>query len=160
MSTQQTNSMPAARSEGLVIEEIDGELLIYDLDNHRSHCLNPTAALVWKRCDGKTSAAEIALRLSDSLGTPFDEGLVWFALDKLGKRKLLREPRPKAGGPPNPSRRAMLKRAGAVAVMIPLITTITAPTAYASVSCGGSCDNANPCRTGCVCVGGTCVPQN
>ena len=39
---------PRARTEGLVVTELPDELLVYDLERHRAHCLNPTAALVFK----------------------------------------------------------------------------------------------------------------
>ena len=48
-------SVPRARKEGLVVQDMPDELLVYDVDRHKAHCLNQTAALVWKRCDGKTS---------------------------------------------------------------------------------------------------------
>ena len=31
---------------------LDDELLVYDARTHRGHCLNQTAAAVWKACDG------------------------------------------------------------------------------------------------------------
>ena len=37
---------PKARTDGLLVEEMDGETLVYDLDTHGAHCLNPAAALV------------------------------------------------------------------------------------------------------------------
>jgi hypothetical protein len=54
---------PLAREEGLVIQELPGELLIYDLNNHKAHCLNQTAAFIWKHCDGMTTVCEMAARL-------------------------------------------------------------------------------------------------
>ena len=53
---------PHARSEGLVITDLDDEILIYDKERDKAHCLNQTAALVWKYSDGKRSVAEIAQR--------------------------------------------------------------------------------------------------
>ncbi len=37
---------PLARHEGLVVQKLDGEVLIYDLQRHRAHCLNSTAAAI------------------------------------------------------------------------------------------------------------------
>src|ERR671934_1982561 len=78
--------MPGAREEGLVIQELPPEeTLVYDLTRHRAHCLNQTAALVWRHCDGRTTLAEIAARLQAELGIAADEELVWLALDRLAK---------------------------------------------------------------------------
>jgi len=44
--------LPQARSEDLVIQDIGDEVLVYDLTRHKAHCLNRTAALVWRKCDG------------------------------------------------------------------------------------------------------------
>jgi hypothetical protein len=42
---------PKARKERLVVKELAQETLVYDENNHKAHCLNPTAALVWKFCE-------------------------------------------------------------------------------------------------------------
>jgi hypothetical protein len=55
--------LPKARTADLVINDLTDEVLVYDLKRDKAHCLNPTAAAVWKLCDGKSSAAEIAGRL-------------------------------------------------------------------------------------------------
>ena len=43
---------PKARKENLVVQESNGEVLIYDLDTNKAFCLNETSALVWQACDG------------------------------------------------------------------------------------------------------------
>jgi len=45
--------MPQARRSGLMLEQADGEVLIYDLERNKAHCLNNTAARVWQYCDGE-----------------------------------------------------------------------------------------------------------
>ena len=47
--------MPQARRSGLIIQEVDSEILIYDQETDKAHCLNPTAAKVWNYCDGETT---------------------------------------------------------------------------------------------------------
>ena len=47
------SQVPVARKQGLVVQEMPDEVLIYDLDTNKAHCLNQTAAFVWKSCDGK-----------------------------------------------------------------------------------------------------------
>ena len=43
---------PTARKNGSVMQEMPDEILIYDLDTNKAHCLNETSALVWKACNG------------------------------------------------------------------------------------------------------------
>jgi hypothetical protein len=44
---------PCARKAGLVIQDMPDEVLVYDLDTNKAHCLNKSAAFVWRSCDGK-----------------------------------------------------------------------------------------------------------
>ena len=46
---------PVARQNALVMQDVDDELLIYDLQTDKAHCLNRSAVLVWKLCDGTNS---------------------------------------------------------------------------------------------------------
>ena len=50
---------PIARQNGLVVQEMPDEVLVYDLDTNKAHCLNGSAALVWKSCDGNNTVADI-----------------------------------------------------------------------------------------------------
>jgi hypothetical protein len=78
-----TNPMPRAKTERLIVREIDGETLIYDRSREAASCLNEFAARVWRECDGETSVAEIAAALGE------DEPAVWLALHQLTKAQLL-----------------------------------------------------------------------
>jgi len=51
---------PRARKDDLLIQDLPEETLVYDVVRHRAHCLNRTAALVWRHCDGKTSVEKLA----------------------------------------------------------------------------------------------------
>src|SRR5947207_12714590 len=82
---------PQARHDGLIVRELDNEILIYDTETNKAHCLNDTATLVWKQCDGQSTAAEISRRLSDQVGTKVDERVVWFALKQFDRDHLLAE---------------------------------------------------------------------
>src|SRR2546427_7946707 len=84
---------PIARRQGLVIQELPDEVLVYDLERDRAHCLNETAAFVWHRCDGRNSIAQIARTLANQLNCEVDEKIIWLALDQLGGSHLL-EKRP------------------------------------------------------------------
>jgi hypothetical protein len=58
-----TNPMPKAKTERLIVREIDGETLVYDRGRAAASCLNGFAARVWRECDGETSVAAIAAAL-------------------------------------------------------------------------------------------------
>src|SRR2546421_8183742 len=89
MNEKARNAKPIARKQGLVIQELPDEVLIYDLDRDRAHCLNKTAAFVWQRCNGKNSTAQIARTLGKQFDCAVDEDVVWLALDQLGRNHLL-----------------------------------------------------------------------
>ena len=94
---------PHSREEIFIVEEISDETLVYDEDSYRAHYLNPTAAFVWRHCDGQTSIGELAKLLHDEFGIPANEKVVWLALKQLSKANLLRE-RMKRGDLPQYSR--------------------------------------------------------
>ena len=154
--------VPAARKEELLIQEVPGETLVYDLKSHQAHCLNHTAALVWKHCDGKLTVAQVAERLERELKSPVSEEVVWLALDQLEKSDLLEAGVPVPAGFAPMSRRALIRSLGvATAIAVPLVTSIVAPTAAQTAStCGGpgaSCGGANPpCCKGLFCFDGVC----
>lgn len=55
--------LPKARDEGLLVERVDHELVIYDEVGKVAHCLSQDVASVWEVCDGQASEADIATRL-------------------------------------------------------------------------------------------------
>ena len=130
-----TDPNPKARRDGLIVQELPTELLVYDQKNHRAHCLNAPAASVFKSADGSRSVAEIARATSERLGAAFDEDLAWLALHELDRNSLLETPLPLV--PRGTARRDVL-RAGAVAAMLPVILAITAPTSASAQSGGGA----------------------
>lgn len=158
-------TLPKMRKQKLVVREFAGELLVYDKKHHEAHCLNSTAALVWKHCDGRTSVTEISQRVAQELnadGKPFDERLVWDALDQFGSRHLLEEKLEVPAGMLNSgglNRRQVLRALGVAAVALPLVTSLIAPTAQAAGSCASpsvSCTASIDCCSG-LCSGGTCA---
>jgi hypothetical protein len=145
----------------LVIQELPGELLVYDMNRHKAHCLNQTAAFIWKRCDGKTPVPEIAARLGKEFNARGDEELIWLALDQLEKSHLLRGRVARPSGGKGVSRREVLRKAGlAAAVGVPLVTSILAPTAHAQASCrprDAACTANTQCCSGNCRGNGTCA---
>jgi hypothetical protein len=150
---------PKARRDGLVLRELPDELLIYDTETHEAHCLNETAARVWKPCDGRTSVSEIAGRIGATVDERVDEDVVWLALEDLWKRQLLEgEPAPTREG--GMSRSQLLHRAGVVAaVSVPVVMSIAAPTAAHAASCipsGSPCSPGQTCCPNTPCPGTAC----
>ncbi len=136
MSQASEQKLPRARHEGLVVEEMADEVLVYDLDRNRGHCLNQTAALIWEHCDGKVTIKELASILERDLKSPVDEHTIWYGLNQLAKFRLLDEPVAAPAGMARLTRRDLVKRIG-LTVAVPLIISIIAPTASAALSCVG-----------------------
>jgi hypothetical protein len=150
-----TNRLPAARTSNLVIRELDDETLVYDMERDKAHCLNRTAALVWRKCDGKTTATQAATSMQRALGVPVDSDLVWLAIQQLEHYHLL----DRASKSPRVSRRDLVVKYAPAALALPLIFSISAPASAQAASCGGQgapCGGTNPpCCAGCNCDG-TC----
>lgn len=135
---------PLRRRSGLVITELGDEVLVYDLESHRAHCLNPTAAQVFRLCDGAATVKEIAEALPGT-GARAREAIAWLALRKLEKSRLLETPLSGASVFASLSRREMLRRAAVVSgLLLPAITSLVAPTpAEAVATCVISCGPPN-----------------
>ena len=143
-----TNPKPKAKTERLIVREIDGETLIYDRSRDAASCLNEFAAKVWRECDGETSVADIAAGLGE------DESAVWLALHQLTKAQLLTEaiafPADMSAAK---SRREVGARLGLGAAAF--VTSIVAPMPAQAASCLG---RFAVCQQGAVVVGTCCAP--
>jgi len=137
-----SSQFPIARKSGLVIQEMPDEVLVYDLDNNKAHCLNQTAATVWKACDGNTSVSEIS-RICGDTG---NEDLVWLAIDQLSENNLLEKSM--MADFRGQSRREVIKKIGLASVVaVPIIASLVAPkNALAAQSC--NCVNNTQCNSG------------
>jgi len=131
--------LPVARDEGLLVEHVGDETVVYDNESKEAHCLSPLAAVVFAHCDGRTSVEKLATLAAERLGEPVDAPRVEDALVQLEERDLLAVPPALRGGL---SRREMISRsaaaAGSAAFAAPLITSIVAPAAVAAktATCG------------------------
>lgn len=154
-------TVPRARKEGILVQELADELLVYDLVRHKAHCLNETAALVWKRCDGKTSVKQMTRILETATEFPVDEAVIWMAFDQLAKAHLLQGQTRKWPGASGISRREVIRRIGtAAAVALPLVSSIAAPGAIQAATCraSGAACTTNPQCCSLLCQGGgTCA---
>ncbi len=143
--------LPVARRKNLIVKELPDETLIYDLDSDEAHCLNQTAALVWKNCDGETTVPALCGLLELEASSPVAPEVVWLALDQLYKFRLLEQSPARPAHLAGIKRRELIKRIGLVALTLPVIMSVSAPTsAQAGSPC--SCNTANCRPTGCPCM--------
>lgn len=130
-----SNKNPLSRKDNLVVQELDGEVLIYDLSENKAFCLNETSALVWQACDGEKTTAEISKFVSEKLNLPANEDLVWFALDQLKKEKLIENSDELPNNFIGMSRREVIKKVGlGTMIALPVVAAIVAPTSVQAQS--------------------------
>ena len=134
--------MPKARTTGLVVQELPGEVLVYDTNSNKAHCLNESAAAIWRACDGSNSISDIVREFEANTGNKVSDDYVWVAIDQLNGKGLLTEGTPvKFEGR---SRRDVLKTIGLASVVaLPIIASLAAPKnalAAASCNCSGNGD--------------------
>jgi hypothetical protein len=120
---------PMQRTLALIVEEVAGDTIVYDERSNRAHCLNQTAAAIWRHCDGRKSIDEIASGVSAALPLPVDAEIVRIAIRRLDELALLEGEAAPFENPP--SRREAVRKmavAGGAAALFPAISSIVAPT--------------------------------
>ena len=146
------NDRPKARTEQLISERIDDELVIYDQLNHVAHCLSHDAVLVWDHCDGRLTESEIAHRLTLSLEA------VQRAVGALNERGLLDESPGPTSGYSRRQAAIRIARIGSAVLAGPLVYWVDVGSAAAAsshlaagcilTSCG-SCTSTGSCSSLC-----------
>lgn len=138
------SQIPVARKNGLVIQETGDEVLVYDLTSNQAHCLNQTAAFVWKACDGQNTVSHIKEMLGREFSEKIDENFVWLALDQLEKEQLLENSLVSENK--GLSRREVIKKIGfAAALALPVVAMLSFPNQALAVTCAASfCGTNNP----------------
>jgi hypothetical protein len=138
---------PHARRDNLTVRRMGDEVVVYDLVQHRAHCLTPTVALVWRLCDGRRSVTGIARQVEQQLGTAIDEEVVWLILNRLERADLLRNLllRPKEIAGMSRRHALSLGLAGAAALLLPGcgVSSVTAPS-DAPAPAGGTLSTTPP----------------
>jgi hypothetical protein len=155
------SQFPTARKSGLVIQEVPDEILVFDLNSNKAHCLNMTAATVWKSCDGKTSIQEIASILEKQSGKGVSDDVVWLAVDQLNENSLLEGNATSRFA--DQTRREVIKKIGlASMIALPVVASLVAPrNALASVSCAcAGLGGASACTNLAANCGGTCCQND
>lgn len=130
---------PDARQDGLLVQEVGDETIVYDQQRNHAHRLNRSAALVWRACNGRRTVADLADTLRPQLGDAASEDLVLLALDRLEKGHLLTGPLdPPMGVDPITRRTALRKLAlvGGMTLLIPVVQNMVAPTPAMAMSVG------------------------
>lgn len=131
---------PQARTTGIVVDEVEGEVVVYDLGRSAAHCLKGVTSLVWRYADGQTTVETLIERLREGSAHDVTEDAVWSALESLSQANLLIEP---VAGPSLAfiqSRRDALRRAavlGAITVGA-AITSVLAPASREELSTEGA----------------------
>jgi hypothetical protein len=157
-----------ARSEDLIVEEVEDDVLVYDIVKKHAHCLGATAARVWRACDGQTDVEALSETLELS------EDVVMQALDQLESTGLLESNGLQilsgSSGDGNGLSRRQFVKVGGAAAATPLIYSIAVNTPMAAATpipfqCEiytvQSCGTSDACGhiAGCCCCcqgGGSC----
>jgi Coenzyme PQQ synthesis protein D (PqqD) len=129
---------PIARQNKLQIQEVGDELIVYDRARDAAHCLNPTAAKVWRYCNGHNSIEDIARYLESELGATRSDSVNWeelvcLTLEELEQYRLIEGYSSQQEIQSKMSRRQALKTATlvggfAVGSLLPVVQSIVAPT--------------------------------
>jgi hypothetical protein len=123
--------LPTARKNNLLVEDVGEEVVVYDQERYRAHCLNRTAAMVWNNCNGQRTPEEIAAILQQELNPLADTDLVLLSLDRLEAAHLLQDPVERPTDQKRLSRRRFVRRVGTVgllSLLLPAVQSIVAPT--------------------------------
>jgi hypothetical protein len=155
---------PLARQAGLVVQDMHDEVLVYDLVTNKAHCLNESAATVWRSCNGSRGIKEIIESFEKVTGTRVAEDFVWLAIHQLHENGLMEGAieTPFAGQ----SRRQALKKIGVASlVALPIIASLVAPQNTLAQTSSCRCTSPGNCLVQTVCpstvncnLSGICAP--
>lgn len=120
--------------DGLLIEELDDEVLVVNSATNEAHALNGASAAVFALCDGTTTRTEMATLVAVRTGLPVDAQIVDLALAELVEAGIVTCAHP----PTRTTRRQVLGKLGlaaaGAAAVLPLVETIAMPPAAAAAS--------------------------
>lgn len=142
---------PRRREEGLFVQQLGDELVIFDHASYKASTLNASAAFVFNLCDGTRTSEMLAEEVSAKQNVASDEAaaIVDLALDRFSRQHLLEESVPPARGNRLISRRKVLQQlataATVAAIAIPIVTSLRAPSAAASSSNPAAGQPNGPC---------------
>jgi Coenzyme PQQ synthesis protein D (PqqD)/UPF0506 len=140
-------------NQKIIVQDVFGELLIYDLERDVVRRLNRVAAAIWRECDGHQNVAEIVRALAPQFEGQVNEQVVLLTLRRFSRSHLLAEPPPEILDPNRVARRDLIKRLGTAA--LPLVTSMAVPTAAQAASCFPA---THTCTSNGQCCSGNCLP--
>ena len=129
--------------DGLIVEPIDHELLIFNQSTGEGHALNDAAAAVFKLCDGNTDPAAMGAALADELGLPADGAWVDLALVELRDAGLITGGEAREGI----TRRSVIRMLGLTtmaAALLPVVETMVTQPAAAQTPSPSPSPSPNP----------------
>ena len=157
------SSTPRVRP-GLLRHRLDEQSLVYDPRDDKVHLLDSTTACVLDLLEeGGWGSERMKTEVARRLNIQVSDDIIALSLDELRKADLLDASDAPIAPVSDMARRDMLRKigmVGAAALLVPVITTLTATPAYAV------CTNLRPQGTGCagnaqccsgVCGGGVCT---
>jgi hypothetical protein len=113
--------------EGLVVERVEGELLVLKSSTNEAHALNEAAGIVFELCDGATTRARMAEEVARRTGLPADESVVDLALAELSEAGLVEVAERERSGV---TRRGLIRALAlpvAAAALLPVVETVLVP---------------------------------
>jgi len=157
-------SLSKVRADVLT-HQLDDQVLVYDPKSNRVHLLDQTTACVMQLLqEGGRSVEEVTAELALRIGYVPSPGLLWLGIEELRRAGLLDEgdAARRFHGGAGMFRRAMLRKvasAGATALLVPLVVTLSPEAAFAQASvCVANaaccvpgvdtcCDNKKTCKS-------------
>jgi len=147
---------PVARKQSLLVQQVGPELVVLDQKSNRAHRLNPTAAFIWRNCDGTHSIATLSRLFQQEFGTedPREE-ITRLALEELRSLELI-ESNGEDSKHKGITRRELGVRLAMAAAALPLIVSIAVPAPSQAASAGpgqpfcppGTVPGSNACPNG------------
>ncbi len=94
MNQAELTDAPVCRNEGVAVTELDGMLLMLNIDSGSYHSLNPIGARIWQLLESPTTEGALITALTAEFEVTREEcaGAVADFLGKLRSRGLLVKP--------------------------------------------------------------------
>lgn len=143
MSEKKPN--PESRKQNIVVQQLEDEVLVYDLLKNKAFCLNKTSAVIWQSCNGERTIEEIAEVSGTTLNAAVTSEMVWLALEQFKKDNLLEENTGEMSLFNGMSRREVIRKVSAGSLIaLPIVSSLVAPMAvHAQSVCVGACQCPN-----------------
>ncbi len=155
------NSNPESRNHDLVVQELEDEVLVYDLLKNKAFCLNKTSAVIWQNCNGQRTLDEIAEVCGKTLKANVTPEMIWVALEQFKKDNLLEKNTDDDTLFNGMSRREVIRKISVGSLIaLPIVSSLIAPKAVQAQSMCVSPNRANgcPCTANTNCTSKCCAP--